>query len=129
MFAEDGGTIVLADWAAGSALGETVAAQLGFWYDPAGPFCGRKGRTRLAVIDGLVNTGAIDLLLEQLDEREVLLVCGTGLDPEAATYLSSQRLGSSAQLIPAAILSAYGRPRRWAPALKKTEPVLAETRP
>ena len=27
MFAEDGGTIVLADWAAGSALGETVAAQ------------------------------------------------------------------------------------------------------
>jgi adenine-specific DNA-methyltransferase len=118
MFVDEGGVTVLADWAAGGVLGETVAAQLGFSFEPAGPFCGRKGRTRLAVIDGLVNDGAIDLLVQQLDDREVLLVCGTGLDPDAQDHLSTCRPGSTAQLIPQAILAAYGRPRRWTPTIR-----------
>lgn len=121
MFVEEDGVIVLADWAAGGLLGESVTAQLGFRYEPLGPFCGRKGRTRLAVIDGLVNVAAIDLLLEQLDDKEGLLVCGTGLDPASATHLSGRRPGSLARLIPQAILAGYGRPRRWTPAVPKIE--------
>jgi adenine-specific DNA-methyltransferase len=115
MFDEVDGAVLLADWAVGGDLGAVVAAQLGFTPDLVGPFCGRKGRTRLAVIDGLVNRGVADLLLDQLEESESLLVCGTGLDPEVSPYLAERRPGAVARLVPAAILSGYGRPRRWTP--------------
>jgi adenine-specific DNA-methyltransferase len=117
MFTEDDGAIVLADWAVGGALGEAVAANLGYTPQRAGPFCGRKGRSRLAVIDGLVNTAVAELLIEQLDADETVLLVGTGLDPEVADYLSERRAGSMAQLIPQAILNSYGRPRRWTPTM------------
>lgn len=119
MFAEENGIVVLADSAAGGVLGEMVAAQLGFAFEPSGPFCGRKGRTRLAAIDGLVNLAAADLLLEQLDSNETVLVYGTVLDPEVAPHLAAQRPGSMAQLIPQAILNSYGRPRRWTPTIAR----------
>lgn len=115
MFDDYNGQVVLADWAVRGALGEAVAVQLGFSLEPAGAFCGRKGRTRLAVIDGLVNVAAADLILDQLADDEIVLLCGTGLDPEVADYLAKQRPGSSSQLIPQALLNSYGRPRRWSP--------------
>jgi adenine-specific DNA-methyltransferase len=43
-----------------SLLAEATAAQLGFEYKPYPPFAGQKGRTRLAVIDGVVNEGVRD---------------------------------------------------------------------
>jgi len=71
-----------------------------------GPFCGRKGRTRLAVIDAWSIEGVADLLLDQLEVSENLLVYGTGLDPDVGSYLAEQRPGAVAQLVPAAILTA-----------------------
>ena len=108
MFDEVDGAVVLAEWAVGGDLGAVVAAQLGFVTEVV-------GRTRLAVIDGLVNRGVADLLLDQLEVSENLLVYGTGLDPDVGSYLAEQRPGAVAQLVPAAILTAYGRPRRWTP--------------
>jgi adenine-specific DNA-methyltransferase len=121
MFEVEGDTTLLADWATGGALSEAVAAQLGFPFELDGPFCGRKGRTRLAVIDGLVNTDVADLLLGHLAERDVLMLCGTGMDPAVQEHLTRLRPGSVAQLIPQAILGAYGRPRRWTPAVARQE--------
>lgn len=117
MFVEDAGSMAIADWATGGVLGATVAAQLGFQPGPGGPFCGRRGRARLAVIDGLVNVAVADLLLAALADGERLTVCGTSLDPEVGPHLAAARPGSVAQLIPQAILNSYGRPRRWTPTM------------
>ena len=51
------------------------------------PFCGRKGRTRLAVVDGVVNESVIRLVVSALPERERVVVCGTGIDTDARPIL------------------------------------------
>lgn len=114
MFDEDGGQVVLADWALGTALAEATAAQLGFAYDPdALPFCGRKGRTRLAVVDGLVNEGVVRLLAAELEDDERLTVCGTMVDPAARDVLSELRPGSSLRKVPESILADYRVGHLW----------------
>jgi len=55
MFAEDEGAVFLAEWATNSRLSEACAAQLRYDFEPELPFTGRRGRSRLAVVDGLVN--------------------------------------------------------------------------
>jgi adenine-specific DNA-methyltransferase len=62
MFDYDDGQVVLADWATNGALAEATAAQLGFAYAEDAPFAGRKGRTRLAVIDGHVSESVVRLV-------------------------------------------------------------------
>lgn len=114
MFAEDGGMVYLADWATNGRLSEACAAQLHFDVESDPPFAGRKGRTRLAVVDGLVNEGAVQLLLDALPEGERLTVCGTAVDPAVRKLLREQRPGSSARKIPQAILEDY-RLARWVP--------------
>ena len=46
--------VYLAEWATNGRLSEASAAQLHFQVEADPPFAGRKGRMRLAVIDGLV---------------------------------------------------------------------------
>jgi adenine-specific DNA-methyltransferase len=90
-----------------SLLAEATAAQLGFEYKPYPPFAGQKGRTRLAVIDGVVNEAVVRLLVNSLPESERVVVCGTGIDPEARPVLRELRPGSTLRKIPAALLSEY----------------------
>ena len=111
MFTASGGMVFLADWAAHSALAEATAAQLGYEYHPDAPFCGRKGRTRLAVIDGLLNVDVVQLLVDRLVEKERLLVCGTAVEDEATSFLRDSGKGSIRK-IPAAILRYYERPSK-----------------
>ena len=118
MFSAEEGVVVLADWATGGTLAEVTAAQFGFIRESSGPFCGRKGQTRLAVVDGLVNRGVIAILLGYLAENENLFVCGTAIDQEARDDLAAARPGSAVQPIPQAILTSYARPRRWRPTLQ-----------
>jgi adenine-specific DNA-methyltransferase len=113
MFEEDDGIIYLADWAVGGRLAEATAAQLGFAFEPAPPFAGRKGKSRLAVIDGLVNSHVVRLLAGALREDERLVVCGTAVDSEARETLRELRRGSSVRKIPASILADYSRTQRW----------------
>ena len=110
MFTEVDDVVVLSDWASGGQLAEAAAAQLGFSYDTAtSPFCGRKGRCRLAVIDGRVSDTVIDMLSGLLDEGETMLICATSLDPAARDALPR---GSRLQKIPTSILDQYRRQYR-----------------
>jgi adenine-specific DNA-methyltransferase len=113
MFAESGGRVWLADWAANGSLGEATAAQLGFAYEPDAPFAGRKGRLRLAVVDGLVNPDVARLLVGALALEEKLVLCGTAVDPEVTAALRELRPGSRARKIPASILAEYRIAREW----------------
>jgi adenine-specific DNA-methyltransferase len=114
MFAADGGVVVLADWATNGKLAEATAAQLGFEFESDPPFTGRKGRTRLAVIDGLISTDVVELIAGALTDDERAVVCGTAVDPVASKVLRGTRAGSSVRKIPASILDEY-RHARWTP--------------
>ncbi|NNN10221.1 MAG: site-specific DNA-methyltransferase [Acidimicrobiaceae bacterium] len=112
MFETDGGLVFLADWMANGVLAEATAAQLGFTYEADPPFSGRKGRTRLAVIDGVVNESVIRLIVSALAKWERVVVCGTGIDTDARPILRELRPGSTLRKIPAALLDEYRSARQ-----------------
>jgi adenine-specific DNA-methyltransferase len=95
MFEAEGGLVFLADWMANGKLAEATAAQLGFGYEPDPPFAGRKGRSRLAIVDGLVNELVVRLLVSALPEGERMVICGTGIDTDARSILRELRPGST----------------------------------
>lgn len=107
MFEADDGLVFLADTMTNGRLAEATGAQLGFTFEPDPPFAGRKGRTRLAVIDGVVNEGVVRILVSALDEGERVVICGTGIDPDARAVLRELRPGSTLRKIPAALLAEY----------------------
>lgn len=112
MFAADDGLVFLADWMTNGALAEATAAQLGFAYEDSPPFAGRKGRTRLAVVDGVVNEAVARILVSALPEEERVVVCGTGIDTDARPVLRELRPGSTLRKIPAALLDEYRSARQ-----------------
>lgn len=122
MFSEVGGQVYLSDWATNGKLAEATAAQMGYAYAFESPFCGRRGRSRLAVVDGLVSEDVVRLLVAALDDRERMLVCGTAVDPGAQELLRELRPGSSARKIPQTILQEYRQPFRW-----ETRPAVAQS--
>ena len=107
MFEESDGVVYLSDWAVNGALAEATAAQLGFAYAPDHPFVGRKGRSRLAVLDGHVSGAVADLLAAALGPRETLVICGTSVDPEVKEHIQAAAPGSAIRKIPASILTQY----------------------
>jgi adenine-specific DNA-methyltransferase len=88
-------------------LAEATAAQLGFEYEADPPFSGRKGRSRLAVVDGVVNESVARLLVGALPARERVVICGTGIDTDVRALLRELRPGSTLRKIPAALLDEY----------------------
>ncbi|RBQ12124.1 site-specific DNA-methyltransferase [Spongiactinospora rosea] len=88
--------VFLAEWARGEDLVAVVAAQLGFTCDgmEVGPFCGRRGRARLAVIDGVVDEVVARGVLGHLDEGERVVLVGRGVTPEAESLVSELSRGS-----------------------------------
>ena len=107
MFEESDGVVYLSDWAVNGALAEATAAQLGFAYAPDHPFVGRKGRSRLAVLDGHLSGAVADLLAAALGPRETLVICGTSVDPEVKERIQAAAPGSAIRKIPASILTQY----------------------
>jgi len=122
MFAEVGGRVWLADWAVDRELAEATAAQLGYDFDADPPFAGRKGRTRLAVVDGLVNGDVVALLVGALAPEEKIVICGTAVDPDAGRVLRELRPGSRLRKIPASILAAYRVAQEWRETARAPEP-------
>jgi adenine-specific DNA-methyltransferase len=112
MFEADGGMVFLASWMTNGTLAEATAAQLGFRYESDPPFCGRKGRTRIAVIDGVVNESVVRLIVNALPERERVVICGTGIDVDARPILRELRPGSTLRKIPSALLDEYRSARQ-----------------
>lgn len=109
MFDAAEGSVVIADWASNGKLSEVTAAQLGFDFEPDAPFAGRRGRSRLAVIDGLVNPDVAEVLVDALPDGEVLTLCGTAVDESTGPALRKLRRGSVVRKIPASILADYRR--------------------
>ncbi|MHB8575470.1 MAG: site-specific DNA-methyltransferase [Dehalococcoidia bacterium] len=107
MFEVESGAVFLADWVTNGVLAEATAAQLAYDYASEPPFCGRKGRTRLAVIDGLVSEAVVRLVVSALDEGERVVVCGTAIDPAARDIVRQLRPGSTIRKIPQSILHEY----------------------
>lgn len=127
MFDADSGIVFLADWMTNGALAEATAAQLGFENESDPPFVGRKGRTRLAVIDGLVDAAVVRLLEGALAEREKVVICGTGIDPEARSLLREIRPGSTLRKIPSALLDEYRFSRQLRLTLPSRDEPIAST--
>lgn len=133
MFEVDAGLVFLAEWMTNGKLAEATAAQLGFLYNADPPFAGRKGRSRLAVVDGVVNESVVRLLVSALDDRERIVICGTGIDTDARAILRELRPGSTLRKIPSALLAEYRSNRQLRldltatnfqdGAVEKTEPV------
>lgn len=112
MFEADSGLVFLSDWMTNGKLAEATAAQLGYEYEVSPPFSGRKGRTRLAVVDGVVNEAVVRILCSALGDGERMVVCGTGIDTDARPILRELRPGSTLRKIPAALLDAYRSTRQ-----------------
>lgn len=127
MFQVSEGRVVLADWATGGVLAEAVAAQAGFDFSDESPFSGRKGRQRLAVVDGLVNETVIRLLLPWLRDDELLTVYGTAVDPDCRAVLSEIRRGSVVRKMPESVLDDYRRNQQRRSGLLEWPPPTLET--
>jgi adenine-specific DNA-methyltransferase len=112
MFEADEGLVFLAQGLTNGGLAEATAAQLGFEYLADPPFTGRKGRTRLAVVDGVVNEAVVRLVVGALPEGERVVVCGTAIDVDARPVLRDLRPGSTLRKIPAALLDEYRSARQ-----------------
>ena len=112
MFEADEGLVFLAQGLTNGGLAEATAAQLGFEYLADPPFAGRKGRTRLAVVDGVVNEAVVRLVVGALPEGERVVVCGTAIDVDARPVLRDLRPGSTLRKIPAALIDEYRSARQ-----------------
>jgi len=104
--------LVLAEWMTAGDLARGVAAQVGYSFEPDGPFTGRKGRSRLAVIDGLLTRDVIDFLVEQLAEKERLLIVAHALEPGVEEYVRDKVAGSRVRKIPRDLVRTSSGPRR-----------------
>lgn len=113
MYHEEHGMVFLADWATASDLSEAVAAQLGFDYEIEGPFCGRKGRVRLAVVDGHVTRDVAKAIVDSLEKGETLSLVATSVDPDVDEALGKLRRGSRARVAPEDLLLQYAKPSNW----------------
>lgn len=132
MFAAEGGEVFLSEWVTNGKLAEVTAAQLHYEYEHTPPFCGRRGRSRLAAIDGLVTEDVARLLVNALAEDDRLVLCGTSVDPAARDLLRAQRPGSTVRKVPQAIVRSYRESARRRPgtapdpnANGRSEPVAA----
>ncbi|MCM3487537.1 site-specific DNA-methyltransferase [Kocuria rosea] len=99
--------VMLADWATNGRFSRAVAGQLGFvWQADAAPFCGVRGRMRLAVFDGAVGSEEIRHVVAALEEKERVTVVAKSVLPGAEALLSELSKGSRIRKAPRDLLTA-----------------------
>ena len=81
------GRAFLAEWVTNGGFAKAVAAQLGFTVQDEPPFCGVKGRSRLAVIDGVLDEQVIRAIAARLGNGERAVVVGKGATADAGPLL------------------------------------------
>jgi adenine-specific DNA-methyltransferase len=86
--------LLLADWAKGDEFAQAIAAQLGFIYQPEQPFAGRKGRVRLAVVDGVADEVVVRAIVSHLADNERATVVAKATAPGTAEVLKELSTGS-----------------------------------
>lgn len=105
-----GGTVVVANLAP-DLLERSVAAQLGFDLEGGGPFIGRRGRARLAVVDGIADATAIGDIVAAIGDGETATVAATAFSPDARELLTDRVPGSRVRRIPQDLWPALGATR------------------
>lgn len=104
--------VVLSDWATNGRFARAVAGQLGFeWQKAAAPFCGVKGRMRLAVLDGTVGHEEVRHLVAALGDRERVTVVAKSVLPDVEDLLRSLSPGSRVRKAPRDLLKETTKPR------------------
>ncbi len=98
------GRAFLAEWVTNGAFAESVAAQLGFRVEHDSPFSGRKGRSRLAVIDGIIDGEVVRAVVSQLGDTERVVLVGKGVMPGAGELLKELSPGSRLRKAPRDLL-------------------------
>lgn len=108
--------VMLAEWATNGRFARAVAGQLGFdWQDDSAPFCGQRGRMRLAVFDGVIGAEEVRLTLSALAEKERVTIVAQSVLPEAEAALEAAPKGSRIRKAPRDLLTtAAARARRVA---------------
>jgi adenine-specific DNA-methyltransferase len=99
------GWVVLADWATNGRFARAVAGQLGFEFESNGPLCGRRGRMRLAVLDGAVGPEEVRQILSALGDRERVTVVAKAVLPGAEEVLAQESRGSRIKKAPRDLLT------------------------
>jgi adenine-specific DNA-methyltransferase len=77
-----------------------VAAQLGFRVECDGPFSGRKGRSRLSVVDGVLDAEVVRAVVSHLAEGERAVLVGKGATQDAYELLAALSPGSRLRKAP-----------------------------
>ena len=73
--------VMLAEGATGERFARAVASQLGFEWQPKRPFCGVRGRMRLAVFDGTIGPEEIRQTTAALAENERVTIVAQAVLP------------------------------------------------
>lgn len=98
--------VLLADWATNGIFARAVAGQLGFeWQPDTAPFCGIRGRMRLAVIDGVAGTEEIRQIAGALAETERVTVVAKVVLGGAEQALTDLSRGSRIRKAPRDLLA------------------------
>ncbi len=105
--------VLLAAWATNGEFARAAAGQLGFeWQANAGPFCGVRGRMRLAVFDGAVGSEEIRQTVAALGVTERVTVVAKVVLPGAEETLGDLSRGSRVRKAPRDLLSSGARRAR-----------------
>src|SRR5437588_8868080 len=107
MFEVYSGILCIAEHALNGKLAKLVATQLEYDYQPDNEhFCGKKGDTLLAVVDGMLTEGLLNFLLNSIDGEKFLEIAASAVDPDLEGKNYSQvKIGR----IPNNILRHYAR--------------------
>ena len=101
--------VMLDDWTTeGDLFARLMAGQLGFFYEPDGPFCGRRGRMRLVANVGTVGIEEAAVALSALDTSERVTIVATVLLDGVEEFVRENSRGSRVMKAPRDVL----RPRR-----------------
>ena len=108
------GMVLLSERATNGTFAQAMAAQLDFEFDAAEtPFCGRRGRMRLAVLDGVVGPEEVRVLAAALGADERVTIVARVVLPDAEEMLGSLSKGSRIRKAPRDVLAdGSGKARR-----------------
>ncbi|TBL41481.1 site-specific DNA-methyltransferase [Verrucosispora sp. SN26_14.1] len=98
------GRVFLAEWVRSSEFAKAVCAQLGFSVDDEWPFVGRKGRTRLATIDGVADSETVRAIASRLDANERVVIVAKASTQDAERLLKKLSPGSRLRKAPRDLL-------------------------
>jgi hypothetical protein len=107
-----GDRVLLAERTSNGQFAAAACAQLGFAVDDDPPFAGRKGRVRLAAVDGVADSSVVRALVSNLDGMERLVIVAKAAEPGAESLLRELSSGSRLLKAPRDLVGVTQRARR-----------------